>query len=84
MPINAVRYRIKRLRDQARKAANTRWAHERERLAKLDKKDPVRVGGQVVERVVRVVGEHRVIERTFYQFDRPCDWIRKRKEVFAG
>jgi len=80
---NPVTYRIRRLREQAGKAANARWNREREKQSRLDALDPVRVGGKIVERLVRIIGEERVIERTFYQFDRPCDWKRKRREIFA-
>lgn len=59
-----------------------RWEREKERLDRIARLDPVRVGGRIVERLVRVVGETRVIERTFYEFDRACDWKRKRNELF--
>ena len=63
--------------------ANARWAKFHTDRAKLDALDPVHVDGRIVERLVRVIGEERVIERTFYEFDRPCDWKRKRREIFA-
>lgn len=77
----------RRLQDAAsergRRMANVRWDRERERMARLDVLDPVRVGGRIVERLVRIIGENRVIERTFYEFDRPCDWKRKRREILG-
>ena len=63
--------------------AKARWDKFHAEQERLAEKDPVRVGGAIVERLVRVVGESRVIERTFYEFDRPCDWTRKHKELFA-
>lgn len=69
---------------KARDRANRRWAKHRAALHELDNKDPIRVGGRIVERLIRVVAESRVIERSFYEFDRPCDWKRKRKEVLGN
>lgn len=63
--------------------AKARWAKFHSARNKLDELDPVHVGGRIVERVVRIISETRVVERTFYEFDRPCDWKRKRKELFA-
>ena len=80
---NPVTYRIQRLREQARKAAKVRWDRERSRRNRLDEIDPVRVGGRIVERIVVIRDECRVRERTIYEHDRPCDILRKRKEVFA-
>lgn len=81
MPISATQYRINRLREQGRKAAYVRWSRERDRQDKLDALDPVRVGGRVVRRIVVIDHETRVLERTFYEFDRACDWSRKLREV---
>ena len=78
----ATQHRIKRLREQAKRAANTRWAREKAKRGKLDELDPIRVGGRVVERIVVIRDECRVRERTIYEFDRPCDVKRKRREVF--
>ncbi len=78
---NPVNYRIRRLREQAKKADQVRWRREHECQARLDALDPIRVGGRIVERIVRIIGEDRMIERTFYEFDRDCDWKRKRKEL---
>lgn len=80
---NPVNYRISRLSEHGRKAARARWDRERERRAKMDAIDPVRVGGKIVERLIRIVGEKHVIERVFYEFDLPRDWKRKRREVMA-
>lgn len=81
MRISATHRKIKRLREQGRKAAVVRWQRDREKRAALDAKDPVQLGGKIVERLVRIIDESRVIERTFYEHDRPCDWKRKRREV---
>jgi len=72
----------KQASERGKRMANARWDRERERLARLDTLDPVRVGGRVVERLIRVIDERWVVERSFYEFDRPCDWQRKRKELF--
>ena len=78
---NPINYRIRRLSEQGRRAARARWDREALRLTKLDELDPVRVGGKIVRRVIVIDGETRIKERTFYQFDRPCDWRRKLREV---
>lgn len=78
----AVRRTIRRTSESRRKAANLRWERHRERLNRLDEKDPIQVGGKIVERLVRIIDESWVIERTFYEYDRPCDWRRKRRDVF--
>jgi len=71
----------RRLKARARAIRGWKVRHaQRDRLAALD---PINVGGKIVERLVRIVDESRVIERTFYEFDRPCDWKRKRQEIFA-
>ena len=69
--------------ERGKRMANARWAKFHSERARLDLLDPVRIGGRIVERLVRIVGEERVIERTFYKFDRPCDWKRKRRELFT-
>jgi hypothetical protein len=73
----------KRASERGRRMANARWAKFHADRSRLDVLDPVRVGGRIIERLVRVTAESRVIERTFYEFDRPCDWRRKRNEIFA-
>jgi hypothetical protein len=81
---NRVNRKIKRLSESRSFAAKIRWKRDRERRVRLDALDPIRVGGKIIERLVRVIGEDRVIERTFYEFDLPCDWKRKRREVFLA
>lgn len=73
----------KRASIAATNRANRRWQIDRERRDKLASIDPVRVGGKIVERWVRIIGESAVRERTIYEFDRPCDVRRKRRELFA-
>lgn len=63
--------------------AKARWQRDRERRAKLDALDPIRVGGRILERIVVIRDECRVKERTIFEHDRPCDVRRKRREVFA-
>ena len=81
---NPVTYRVKRLSEQGKLAAKVRWENENHRHDMIAKIDPVRVGGRIVERLVRIVNEERVVERVFYEFDRPCDWQRKRRELFES
>ncbi len=64
--------------------AKARWKKFHENQDRLNSLDPVRVGGPIVERLVRIIDERRVIERAFYRFDRPADWKRKRRELFAA
>lgn len=80
---NAVNRRVKRLREQGRRAAKARWRNaqaKRDRLAALD---PIRVGGRILERWVRIINETVVRERTIFEFDRPGDVRRKHRELFA-
>ena len=73
----------KRASKRGKHAANVRWARERAKRAALSERDPIQVGGRIVERVVRIIGESRVIERVFYEHDGLCDWKRKRREIFT-
>lgn len=63
--------------------ANRRWSMDRARREQEAAKDPIQVGGRIVERWVRIINETTVRERTVYEFDLPCDIKRKRRELFA-
>ena len=63
--------------------ARKRWAKDRERRDALAARDPVRVGGRIVERIVRILNEREVRECTIFEFDRPCDVRRKKRGLFA-
>lgn len=84
MRISATQHKIKRLREGGKRAANIRWQRDRAKRNELALRDPIQVGGRIVERLVRIIGETHVIERTFYEHDRPCDWKRKRRDVLAS
>jgi hypothetical protein len=73
----------KRASLNARRRANRRWEMDRQRRTALALKDPIQVGGRIVRRIVVIDNESQVKERTFYQFDRPCDWKRKEREVLV-
>jgi hypothetical protein len=73
----------KRASLNARRRANRRWELDRQRRRVLDALDPIQVGGRIVRRVVVIDDESRVRERSFYEFDRACDWNRKIREVLA-
>ena len=64
-------------------AAQVRWEREKRKREHIAELDPIRVGGRVVERIVVIRDECRVKERSIYEFDRPCDIRRKRREVFT-
>lgn len=63
--------------------ARARWAAEKAKRDRLALLDPIRVGGRIVERWVRIINESEVRERVLYEFDRPSDWKRKKRELFA-
>lgn len=67
----------------ARRRAARRWQLDRARRERLAVLDPISVGGRIVERWVRIIGETTVRERTLYEFDRACDVRRKKRELFA-
>jgi hypothetical protein len=75
--------RINARRLKARERAKRTWVRRhaaRDRIAALD---PILVGGKIVRRIVVIDDESRVRERSFYEFDRACDWKRKLREVLA-
>lgn len=72
----------KRASLKATDRANRGWVVRHARRDALSERDPIQVGGRIVERWVRVIGEKEVRERTIYEFDRPGDITRKRKELF--
>lgn len=75
----------RKLRDMAsergRRMARARWDKFHAERGRLNAIDPVRVGGKIVKRIVVIHDENCVKERTFYEFDRDCDWKRKKREL---
>ena len=69
--------------ERGKRMVNARWAKERNAREQLAQRDPIQVGGKIVERWIRVIGETIVRERAIYEFDLPCDIRRKRRELFA-
>ena len=72
-----------RASERGKFAATRRWSKEKIKRERLSELDPIQVGGRIVERWIRIIGESVVRERTIYEFDRACDWQRKRKELWA-
>jgi hypothetical protein len=68
---------------KARFRAQKRWAKDREHREWLNTIDPIRFGGRIVRRIVVIDNESTVRERTFFQFDRACDWKRKLREILG-
>lgn len=67
--------------ERGKRMAKARWTKFHSERARLDALDPIRVGGNLVRRVVVIDHEVRVKERSFYEFDRPCDFKRKLREL---
>jgi hypothetical protein len=67
----------------ATRRAKRRWALDRDRRDELAAKDPIRIGGKIIERIVRILNEREVRECTIFEFDRPCDVRRKKRALFA-
>lgn len=57
------------------------WKVRHARRDAMALKDPIRVGGKIVRRIIVIDNESLVKERSFYQFDRSCDTKRKLNEL---
>lgn len=72
----------KRASERGKRMAKARWVKFHAQRDRMDALDPVRLG-RIKRRIVVIDDEVRIKERTFYKFDRPCDWKRKLREVLA-
>ena len=80
---SCVSRRIRMAKDRGKIGARIRWGKDKARRERLAALDPIRVGGRILERWVRIINETVVRERTVFEFDRPVDVRRKRRELFA-